>query len=140
MYETDFYGWTQRQAEAMRSGDLAGLDLENLIEEIESMGKREKRELESRLEVLLAHLLKWRYQPGFRGASRQATIKEQRGRIADHMRENPSLKGLLPETYGKTYRYSVLKAVRETGMAESAFPPQCPWTFEQAVDPGFWPA
>jgi len=139
LYDTDFYGWTQQQADTLRAGNFASLDLDNLIEEIEDMGKRQKQELRSKLTVLLAHLLKWRYQPGFRGSSWQATIKEQRIRITDHMMENPSLQSALPETYEKAYRYAVLAAVKETGMDEAAFPAQCPWTFDQAMDDSFWP-
>jgi len=139
LYETDFYGWIQQQAAALRAGNFTSLDLENLIEEIESMGKSEKRELESRLELLLMHLLKWQYQSAFRGTSWEATIEEQRDRVADHLAENPSLKGALPDTYNKAYRYAVHAAVKETGMGKAVFPSECPWTFDQAMDNGFWP-
>jgi len=137
LYETDFYGWIQQQAASLRAGKLAELDVANLIEEIESMGKREKRELESRLEVLLMHLLKWCYQPECRGSSWEASILEQRKRIDRHLKENPSLKSLVPQTYKGTYDYAVLEAVKETGMAKTAFPTLCPWTFEQTTDPNF---
>jgi len=139
LYETDFYGWTQRQVDAMRAGNLADLDLNNLIEEVESMGKNQKKELESRLEVLLMHLLKWRYQPNLRGRSWQLTIIEQRKRIAYHLEENPSLKSRIPEAHNRSYAFSVMDAVKETGMADSIFPEQCPWTFEQVMNPDFWP-
>jgi len=139
LYDVDFYGWTQQQATVLKAGDFASLDLDNLIDEIESMGKSEKRALESRLEVLLAHLLKWQYQPDFRGKSWQLTIKEQRERIVKHLRENPSLKGAVPEIFIEIYRYAVFKAVKETGMDESTFPIECPWTFNQAMDASFWP-
>jgi len=139
LYETDFYGWIQQQVATLRTGKFPGLDVGNLIEEIEDMGKRQKQELRSRLTILLMHLLKWQYQPGFRGSSWQATVKEQRVTITDHLAENPSLKGLLPETYEKAYRYAVLGAVKETGMDESVFPAQCPWTFEQIMNDTFWP-
>jgi len=139
LYETDFYGWIQRQADALHLRDFAALDLDNLIEEIESMGRSEKRELESRIELLLMHLLKWVYQPMHRSNSWQATIKEQRRRVADHLGENPSLKSALSETYKKTYRYAVLGAIKETGIGEAAFPSECPWTFAQAMDDDFWP-
>jgi len=139
LYDTDFYGWTQRQAEALRAGDLASLDLDNLIEEVESMGKSEKRELESRLEVLLMHLLKWRYQPNLRARGWQLTIKEQRKRIALHLKENPSLKSHIPRAYENIYDFAVIDAVKETGMDDSVFPTQCPWTFAQITDPNFLP-
>jgi len=139
LYDVDFYGWTQQQANILKTGDFASLDLDNLIDEIESMGKSEQRELESRLEVLLIHLLKWQFQSDFRGRSWQATIKEQRKRIADHLKKNPSLKSHLPEVYKGTYDYAMLGAVKETGMAESTFPILCPWTFNQIMDANFWP-
>jgi len=139
LYDTDFYGWIRCQLAALRTGRLADLDMENLIEEVESMGKSEKRELESRIELLLMHLLKWAYQPERRGASWEATVKAQRRRLAQHLQENPSLKSLVPDIYKKTYGYAVLDAVRETGMAESVFPATCPWTFDEATDADFWP-
>jgi len=139
LYDTDFYGWTQRQADTLRAGDLAGLDVDNLIEEIESMGRSEKRELRSRLTVLFAHLLKWQYQPQRRSASWRLTIEGQRDRIADHLDENPSLKGALPETYKKAYRYAIMSAALETGLRKSTFPAECPWTFDQVMDDDFWP-
>jgi len=139
LYDTDFYGWIQSQLAALRAGKLGELDLQHLIEEVDSMGKSEKRELESRLELLLTHLLKWQFQPERRGSSWQATIKEQRRRVAKHLRENPSLQSLVADTYAETYSYAVLTAVKETGLTESAFPAHCPWTFAQAMDADFWP-
>jgi len=139
LYETDFYGWIQNQAAALRTRSLANLDFDNLVEEIESVGKSEKRELESRLESLLMHLLKWQYQPNFRSASWQITIKDQRRRIADHLEENPSLKNFVPKSHEKIYSYAVTEAAKETGMSDSTFPSECPWTFEQAMAPDFWP-
>jgi len=139
LYETDFYGWTQQQANVLKAGDFASLDLDHLIDEIESMGKSEKRELESRLEVLLAHLLKWQFQPNFRGKSGQLTVIEQRKRIAYHLIDNPSLKSRIPEMYDRIYVFAVIRAVKETGMDESTFPNECPWTFDQVLDADFWP-
>jgi len=139
LYETDFYAWIQRQADALRTRNISGLDFENLIEEIESMGRREKCELESRIEALLVHFLKWQHQPSFRTKSWQLTIEEQRRRIADHLNENPSLKSKIPETIESAYHYAIYGAIRETGLAKATFPAQCSWTFEQAMDPDFWP-
>jgi len=139
LYETDFYGWIQNQAAALKAGNLAKLDLNNLIEEIEDMGKSQRRELESRLETLLMHLLKWRFQPLRKTPSWTYTIREQRKRIADHLRKNPSLKSILSEACSAAYGYAVMRASEETGIAETTFPAHCPWTFEQATDPDFWP-
>jgi len=140
LYETDFYGWIQQQTRVLKAGNFASLDLENLIEEIESMGKSHQRALESRLEVLLLHLLKWQFQPGRVTPSWQYTIKEQRKRIADHLRKNPSLKSRVPEAFETAYSYAIMAAAEETGIEESAFPTQCPWSVEQVLEPDFWPA
>ena len=85
-----FYAWAQEQAALLRAGRLNEADIANIAEEIESMGRGEKRELVNRLTVLLLHLLKWRFQPGFRSASWSSSIREQRIRLASHMRHNPS--------------------------------------------------
>jgi len=139
LYDTDFYGWIQEQAARLRSRDFDALDLGNLIEEIEDMGKGAQREIESRLVVLLVHLLKWRFQPERRSASWELTIEEQRKRITRRLKKNPSLKIFVPEIYEDAYDYAVLNAAKETGLHRSVFPAQCPWTFEQATDEGFWP-
>jgi hypothetical protein len=96
LYETDFYAWAQKQVELLRKRDLNNLDIENLIEEIDSLGKQEKRELINRLGILIGHLLKWEYQSIHRSRSWAATIREQRRKITDLLQENPSLKSGLP--------------------------------------------
>jgi len=139
LYETDFYGWVQQQAGVLKAGNFASLDLDNLIEEIEDMGKNRQRALESRLEILLMHLLKWQYQPKRRGASWEHTIEEQRDRIAKLLRENASLKSRVQEAVGEAYRFAIRSAVREAGRKKATLPEQCPWSFEQAINPDFWP-
>jgi len=139
LYETDFYGWTKSQVDALKAGNLQALDVDNLIEEVESMGKSEKRELESRLEVLLMHLLKWQFQPAMKGPSWLFTIDEQRARIARHLRENPSLKSRIDDILEDSYGFAIRLAVKETGLTKSTFPAQCPWTFQQVIDANFWP-
>src|SRR5580698_10796819 len=104
LHETDFYAWTQQQAALLRGGRESDADLERIAEEIESMGRTEKRELVSRLSVLLLHLLKWRFQPEKRGPSWEASIRVQRNRLADHLDDNPSLKPLLPKALASAYR------------------------------------
>ena len=96
LYDRDFFAWSREQADLLRAGKLAEADIEHIAEEIDSMGRTEKRELISRLSVLLLHLLKWRYQPEKRGPSWEASIRVQRNRIADHLDDNPSLKPLAP--------------------------------------------
>lgn len=139
LYDADFYAWAEQQAALLRAGNLAAADIELIAEEIESMGRSEKRELLSRLEVLLMHLLKWRLQPSRRGASWEASIANTRDQIADHLTDNPSLKARLPEFMETAYRRAARQARVETGLAASTFPDACPWPFEQAMDDGFWP-
>ncbi len=133
-YETDFYGWVKQQAALLRDGRFSALDVEHLIEEVESMGKSEKRELLSRLSVLLAHLLKWHIQPGLRSRSWSATIEEQRKMMHLLLEDDPSLKAHLPDLLPDAYEVAVLTAERETGLPESAFPTPCPYTLEQITD------
>ena len=97
LYEQDFYAWANEQAALLRSGRVSDADLEHIAEEIESMGRSEKRELINRLKVLLAHLLKWQFQPTLRGTSWRLTIEDQRQEVAEHLADNPSLKAMLPE-------------------------------------------
>jgi Domain of unknown function DUF29 len=139
LYESDFYAWSREQAELLRAGKLAAADIEHIAEEIDSMGRTEKRELISRLSVLLIHLLKWRFQPEKRSPSWEASIRVQRNRLADHLDDNPSLKPLLPQALASAYRDASLEAVAETSLAASTFSEMCPWTVEQVLDKGFWP-
>jgi len=139
LYDSDFYAWANEQAALLRAGKLSAADIEHIAEEIESMGKTEKRELISRLTVLLMHLLKWRFQPAGHCVSWQLTIKEQRRKLTRHLADNPSLKASLPETMADAYGDAIIDAARETSISEEAFPPACPWSFDQIMDAGFWP-
>ncbi len=138
-YDTDFYGWTQEQAEALKQRRMDELDIEHLIEEVESMGASERRQLLSRLVVLMMHLLKWQYQPDRRGKSWELTIKEQRRRIPKHLKANPSLKAQLPDVLEEAYEDALFMAEAETGLHQSFFPVDMPWSFEQMLEPEFWP-
>jgi hypothetical protein len=139
LYDNDFYGWTQEQADLLRSGHLSELDTQNLLEEIEAMGRSERRELESRLRVLFMHLLKWQYQSERQSRSWKLTIEEQRLQAAELLAENPSLQNRLPGLTESAWRLAVISAERETNIRRSVFPATCPWTFEQVMDPEFWP-
>jgi len=139
LYETDFYGWIQNQANSLRVRSLSNLDYDNLIEEIESMGKSLQRELVSRLEVLFSHLLKWQFQPKFKGTSWELTIDEQRAKIAELLEDNPSLRSKLNDAITRGYQHGKRAAMKETGIDQSTFPALCPWTFEQVMSPDFWP-
>jgi len=139
LYDTDFYAWANEQAALLRAGRLAEADVENIAEEIESMGKSERRELISRLGVLLHHLLKWRHQPELRGRSWSLTIEHQRLRLARHLAENPSLKSQLDAVMAEAYEDARVDAERETHLPRSTFPADCPFTFDEAMNPNFWP-
>lgn len=139
LYDNDFFAWSAQQAELLRSGKLQQADIEHIAEEIESMGRTEKRELISQLAVLLLDLLKWKFQPAKRGASWEASIRVQRNRLADHLDDNPSLKPLLPQALKAAYRDAVLETIAETGLPAVTFPEVCAWSVEQTLDAGFWP-
>ncbi|MGD9974595.1 MAG: DUF29 domain-containing protein [Desulfatirhabdiaceae bacterium] len=133
LYEQDFYQWTIEQANLMRAGALSQLDIENLIEEVESMGKSQKRALESRLTVLIMHLLKWDFQPEYRSNSWKSTIVTQRKEIKRLLRLNPGLNAALHELIPEMYRDAVEIAAAETGMSESSFPETCPYPVERIM-------
>lgn len=134
LYESDYYRWAMETAAALRRGDLSALDVSAIAEEIEDLGKREKAALESRLAVLIGHLLKWEHQPGKRSNSWQATIKLQRIRIARLLRENPSLNAYLPEALTYAYEEGVLLAAKETGLDRATFPVDCPYDLEVILE------
>jgi hypothetical protein len=138
-HEQDFYAWTQEQAELLRAGKLQALDIEHLVEELESMGASERRQLVGRLKILLAHLLKWQYQPQLHSRSWQATLKEQRLSLQDLLEENPSLQDVLEEKVRRAYRLARLLAVQETNLEESVFPEECPFSMKQILDEDYYP-
>ena len=138
-YDNDFYGWTLEQAALLKTGQWQQIDIDNLIEEVESMGRSEKRALESRLVVLMAHLLKWQYQPIRRGKSWYLTIKGQRANCRDVLKENPSLKSKLSDIFINAYEKSKIEAAKETDLEESTFPSDCPYTIAQIFDNDFYP-
>ena len=139
LYDRDFFAWANEQAALLRSGRLSEADIAHIAEEIESLGKAEKRELVSRLTQLLLNLLKWQYQPNRRGPSWEATITVQRDDLADHLADNPSLQPRLPEISANAYRKAAITAHGETNLPMQIFPTVCPWSFEQIMDPAFWP-
>lgn len=139
-YEIDVIAWANEQAAFIRAGQFDRLDLEHLAEEIEDVGKSELRELESRMAVLLSHLLKWQFQPAYRGSSWEYTINDQRIMISRRLTRTPSLKPYLrdEEFWQEAWADGRRIAENETGILNT-FPKSCPWTFEQIMDPQFWP-
>lgn len=138
-YDADFYNWTQRTAELIQQGRTDEVDLEHVAEEIADMGKRDRRELRSRLIVLLAHLLKWQMQPGLRSASWRSTILEQRTEIALVLSDSPSLRRIASHELASLYVRAVRTGMSEPGLPAANFPPSCPYSFDEVLDTDFFP-
>lgn len=139
LYERDFYAWLREQAKQLRQRSHNEIDWDNLAEEIESVGRSEKREIVSRLERLIQHLLKWQFQPGRRNESWRITIGEQRTFIDGIIDTSPSLKSFPKTVFEKAYAGGRREVIRETGMLPSVFPAEPSFTVAQALDPTFFP-
>jgi len=137
-YEKDIIAWANEQARLLRAGQFDRLDIEHIAEEIEDVGKSEQRELASRMAILLAHLLKWQFQPDRRGASWQRTIRAQREGISKRLAKAPSLQAVLSDAdwNAEIWADAVALAATETGLAD--FPECCPWSFQGQVLCGEW--
>jgi hypothetical protein len=145
LYDEDFYSWTQRQAAILRNAaELRlnapeGIDWLNLAEEIDTLAVSLERELYSRYKALLAHLLKWRYQPGLRGSSWRRTIDDQRDEVGRLLLKNPGMKPKRLAEFEASYPKALRQAADETGLPPGLFPAACPFSIEQAEDETFWP-
>jgi Domain of unknown function DUF29 len=137
LYETDFYAWTLEQSELLQQGKWQALDIENLVEEIESLGKQQRQELRNRLGVLIGHLLKWDYQSECRSKNWKATIREQRKEVLRLLKENPSLQPYLQEAIADAYETGLAIVVRETPLDYKDLPSECPYSVEQILDLSF---
>jgi hypothetical protein len=138
-YEADFYLWIDKNIELLKQRKFNELDIDILIDELESMAKRDKRELLSRMMILIAHLLKWEFQVEQRSGSWRASILEQRISIHQQLEDSPSLKNQIPESIIKAYPSALALAMKETGLPESTFPKSCPYSIEQLLDREFYP-
>lgn len=127
LYDADLLAWLEQQADYLRAGQLDRLDVAHLIEELEEMGGSQRRELKSRLEVLLMHMLKRDAQRRRRSRSWQSTIVEQRARIADLLEQSPSLRNGMEEVAQKAFAVAARRAAIETGLQRSAFPAALPY-------------
>ncbi len=139
LYETDFYAWTQEQASLLRKHQWSELDLLNLIEEIESLGKQQRQELRNRLSVLIGHLLKWEYQSSMPSRSWLATIRVQRRDTLRLLKDNPSLKSYLEDVMSEAYENGRDLAMGETDLPEQTFPVECPYSLTEILDNSFYP-
>jgi Domain of unknown function DUF29 len=134
LYEQDFYLWTQHMTILLRNGNFDQLDIENIAEEIESLGRSDRRELKSQLTVLLMHLLKWYYQPEQRSNSWRAIITEQQIRILDLLSESPSLVSYLKGEVDRCYNHAKDLAADETGLMPTIFPQDCPYLLTEVLE------
>ena len=147
LYQENYTAWAEKTAELLKAGKFSELDTEHLLEELASMGASEYNELESRLTILIAHLLKWQFQyqqlstrwQEFKGDSWRSTIIEQRTRIAKRLRKSPGLKKNLPEILSEAYEDALELAIKETRLPAATFPSECPYTFEQLLNDDFYP-
>jgi Domain of unknown function DUF29 len=136
-YENDLYQWTKTQSDALRRRAVNEVDWDNVAEELESLGRSERREIVSRLEVLLLHLLKWRFQPDQRSQSWWASIRDARNELERVLEDNPSLRALPAERLPKAYANARVRALEETGLYH--LPEACPWDADQILFPKFLP-
>ncbi|WP_245613335.1 DUF29 domain-containing protein [Skermanella stibiiresistens] len=139
LYETDLTAWAREQADLARRGSVNSLDLVHIAEELDAMVRAERRALASQLERLMAHLLKWRYQPGRRGNSWRRSIRDSRNQIDRLLADSPSLTGEISRLLQAEWPRAVRWAGEETGIGRRAFPDQCPWAEAELLDPDFLP-
>lgn len=142
-YDLDFYAWTQDQGAKLRAraafDNRGDIDWENVAEEIESLGRSDRREIRSRLEVLLLHLLKWQFQPSKRKVGWRSTIDEQRRRLRLVLVDSPSLRAFPQEALEQAYGFAVVGAAEETELPERSFPAQCPYPLDDIMNDSFYP-
>jgi hypothetical protein len=139
LHDRDHFAWAMRQADLLAAQRFSELDLANLVEEIADLGGSIKREIRSRLRLLLMHLLKWAYQPEHRSGSWSSTVIEQRESLIDLIRESPSLRTYPADVLAQQYTVARRLAAAETDLSLQHFPEQCPFTIEQVLDPDFMP-
>ena len=139
LYESDFYLWLSTTAQLLRNGNFSEIDLDNLIEEIEGMARKEKQALKSNLRILLMHLLKWNYQPDKRTNSWRSTIREHRKRLKDAFDDSPSLKPYYLDFFTHGYQDARELASDETGLSFDTFPVDSPFTPEETLNEDYLP-
>jgi hypothetical protein len=139
LYDADYQLWLTRTVQQLRDSDYDNIDWDNLVEEIEAMGKRDKQRLESNLIIVLLHLLKWQFQPQKRSGSWEASIIEHRRRIHRSLEDSPSLKAYLEATLNRSYQSARKQAKAETGLSLETFPNKCPYSVVEVLDEGFYP-
>jgi hypothetical protein len=139
VYEQDFQLWLEQTIDLLKAKDFDGIDLEHLVDELESMSRRDKREILSRLDVILMHLLKWRYQPGNRCPSWESSIQNNRKEVGRIIEDSPSLREYPLSALGKAYLSARKDAARETQLPLEIFPLDCPFVAQEILNEEFWP-
>lgn len=139
LYTTDYVQWIESTVAKLRQQDYGNVDWQNLIEEIEDMGRSERKSLKSNFIVILLHLLKWQYQPQMRGGSWAGSMVEHRRRVRDAIADSPSLKPYLEESYPDWYGDAVRQAIAETQLDPKAFPAVCSYSLSEILDFDFLP-
>jgi Domain of unknown function DUF29 len=139
LYEADYYAWTQRMMQTLKARDFAQVDVDNLIEEVDDMGKNVRRGLRSHLRNLLLHFLKWEYQPFIQSWSWRCSINNARAEAKQELLENPSLGHQLEDLFATAYSGARRDAMSETGLALKTFPEACPYTLEQVLQDEWMP-
>lgn len=139
LHDQDFNLWVESTIELLQQKRFEQLDIENLISEIESMGKNDRKSVKSNLRILLMHLLKWQYQPDKRTNSWRTTIKEHRNRLEDDFADSPSLKNYFLEVFDECYQKARDLASSETGLSISVFPVECPFPSDLVLESDFLP-
>lgn len=140
LYDDDFVAWASETARLLREGRFGEIDIENLAEEVEAMAGRDRREMASRLTILMMHLLKWQQQPGKRSSSWRSTIATQRAELQRLLKQSPSLRREVPQSVTEVYEDAVEQASIDTGIPEDSFPRECPFSPDQILDRSFLPS
>ena len=138
-YEDDFAAWAFEQAELLRQKRFTEVDLPNIVEELESVGKEQRHALELSYRLVISRLLKWQFQPQLRSRSWTQTIDRERANIERREEDNPSLAADAKRIVDRMYRYAVREAARDTDLPKSTFPAECPYSLEQLRDPDWMP-
>jgi hypothetical protein len=137
--DDDFFAWTEEQARLLRAGELSKIDALNVAEEIESAGRRDRRELSHRVESLIAELLKWRCEPGARCGNWRSSILSQRFEIEQILKDSPSLRQFAADRLGEAYSDARERVIAELGLLQPDFPAACPFTPQQILSEDFLP-
>ena len=140
LYEQDLFAWTQQQVNLLTHQRWHELDVENLIDELEGMARRDRREMINRLIILIAHLLKWEFQPDHQSGSWRGSIQEQRLQPNGLLEDSPSLHQQFIESLEKAYPQAVKLASKETELPTTKFPNECPYELAQLLDEDFLPS